>query len=115
VTKTHFVSPHRPDTPACRLSKGRTTDNPFQVTCSLCKGTTRWFEALANAQAAKKAAFEAQVPTQHSDFMGRPIMCSCGNDTFRYQGRSCMGHYEDYVCSNCGAINSRLTETGMSF
>lgn len=44
------------------------------------------------------------------------MLCSeCKHGYFRIGDRTCYGHYQDYVCANCGHKESRLTEKGMSF
>jgi hypothetical protein len=88
------------------------------TTCLNCKGSRLWLEASAKDAAERAAAFEAQVPRSFNEpwKSGVPMVCKgCGGFLFRDAGRSCHGHYQDFTCSDCGHIESRLTETGMSF
>lgn len=101
--------------PAC--GRGKRIDlNVYRVDCGLCKQKAMYIDAHAAAEVEKEAAFLRQVPRT----FGEPwreglITCQNGHTLFRYAGRSCHGHYDEYVCSECGDGQSRLTERGMSF
>lgn len=103
---------------ACNRGKV-TTENVRQVTCRLCQATPLFQRAKVTNDLARKAAFDAQEPRQLREPWHRetkPMVCStCGNDTFREGDRTCMGHYASFHCASCGNVESRLTETGMSF
>lgn len=102
---------------ACGRAGRVITDRVNYVTCLNCKATPEFKEAKADLDAQREAAFQAQEPRQ----VGEPwqnglIVCRVdGTDLFRYRGRSCYGHYDDWVCAECGTVASRLTETGMCF
>ena len=106
--------------PACGRGK-RVTFNVRYVDCRLCQGNSEFIEAKANDALARKEAFDAQTPRQFREpwvdnSSQAVITCStCGGTTFRQGERSCMGHYDNFVCASCGDTTSRLTETGMSF
>lgn len=99
----------------------RLAETPSRVTCDLCKAKPAFIEAKARVDAARQAAFEAQVPRTfsepwHQPYGSVPMVCKgCGGDQFRHGDRTCMGHYDNFHCAACGHIESRLTETGMSF
>ena len=107
-TKTHL-------TIGCGRGKNTTTD-VYRVTCLSCQGTEAYAAAKEVADAEREARFLAQTPRQvREPWREGIITCrECGGDLFRYKGRTCYGHYEDYQCV-CGHVESRLTETGMSF
>lgn len=109
MTKTHFTN-------GCGRGQS-TTDDVRRVTCLFCNTSEPFLSAKAAADAAKREAFQAQVPQQFREpwNTGNIVCKSCGNDRFRMGDRTCYGHYENYVCSACGGTESRLTETGMSF
>jgi hypothetical protein len=112
--KTHFgTGPYS----ACKRGTGRRiTENVHQVTCLLCTQTDLFIRAKTTADIARKEAFDAQVPRECSAQFGGPVKCSeCSGVLFRIGDRSCYGHYENYHCAGCGHVESRLTETGMSF
>ncbi len=113
--KTHFA-------PALGMSADcgrgqRTTDQTAAVDCLSCISRNAFQEAHQKFVLAKEAAFQAQVPaTVPEPWREGTIVCNtCDGFLFRYRGRSCMGHYDDWVCSDCGHTTSRLTETGMCF
>ena len=107
--KMHFVK-------GC--GRGDTTTNPYMVTCGLCQVKGDYIKAKEEADAVRKALFESQVPrTFMEPWNGKGnITCrDCGEDKFRHGDRTCYGHYDNFHCANCGHVESRLTETGMSF
>lgn len=96
----------------------RTHQSVTQVTCGLCAKKDAYIEAMAKAQADKMERFLAQEPTTVREPWERDkaMACSdCGSLLFRHADRTCYGHYDNWVCANCGHNESRLTETGMSF
>lgn len=116
MLKTHYE--HGPHGTACGRASTHTTTNVYRVTCLSCKSRDQFLVSLKIADDARKAAFEAQVPRQFDEPWHRDqkIICkSCGGDTFRHGGRTCYGHYDNWHCANCDNVESRLTETGMSF
>lgn len=118
TTKTHYATSNVATSVCGRGKRLVTGALVSQVTCLNCKDTPEYQEARAAAEAARRAAFDAQTPTTVREPWGQrgEMVCSeCGHNLFRYQGRSCYGHYEDHVCANCGHVESRLTETGMCF
>lgn len=113
--KTHFMTKAGR---ACHLkSVGRNTDNTFAVDCGFCMKKPAFKVAEDAALIAKQEAFDAQEPTAVHEPWGEGMMScrSCGHMKFRETDRSCYGHYSNHVCANCGNVESRLTETGMSF
>lgn len=118
MLKTHYLANGRIACNRVARSTGaaRAVDNVFAVNCGLCRNNQDFKDAVEVALAAKQAAFEAQTPKPATHLLGHALIClMCDGTLFRYQGRSCMGHYDDYVCANCGTVNSTLTETGMCF
>jgi len=115
--KTHFAT----ETGAACGREARSrciTANVWVVSCLKCQQTPEFTQAQDAALAASKAAFDAQEPRSYSEpwmSTGNIACPDCGGEQFRYKGRSCHGHYDDYVCAHCGTTTSRLTETGMSF
>jgi hypothetical protein len=95
------------------------TPKVYRVTCLNCKTTPEFFDAKAEQDAARKAAFEAQEPRQYIEPWRSntvAMVCSeCSGQLFREGDRTCYGHYANYHCAACGHVESRLTETGMSF
>lgn len=95
----------------------RVDTDVYRVDCLKCQGLSEYRLVKEKADAAKHEAFMAQVPR----IMGEPwkdgqILCSkCNHDLFRVGDRTCYGHYANFHCANCGHVESRLTETGMSF
>ncbi len=104
---------------ACRFKAKRWTALVSRVDCLRCQKTPEFIEVKAAADKVKQEAFDAQEPRIIREPWHQEVVymvCkACGHNLFRYRGRSCMGHYEDHVCSRCGNVESRLTETGMSF
>lgn len=113
--KRHYsVGPHGN---ACGRASALNTTNVYNVTCLLCQANDQFLAGKRIADDAKDEAFKAQAPRTYAEpWTKGNITCrECGSDQFRYQGRSCYGHYDDHVCANCGHTESRLTETGMCF
>lgn len=118
--RTHFaVKPPMDATAVAACGRGKRIDsNVYRVDCLNCQKQDAYILAKDEADSARHAAFMAQEPRQlmepwdHS----KAMRCrECGNGTFRIGDRTCYGHYQDYVCAECGHKESRLTETGMSF
>lgn len=101
----------------CGRVKGLMTDQINRVTCLNCKNQPEYIEAAAAATARETESFLAQEPRQFSEpWKDGTITCDvCLGTLFREGNRTCYGHYANYVCAGCGATQSRLTETGMSF
>jgi hypothetical protein len=115
MIKTHFAAS---DTSGSDCGRGTVTNtDPYRVTCGHCKNRPAHDTALHAAAVARKAAFEAQVPrTYREPWRDGNITCrECEGDLFRSGDRTCYGHYDNFHCANCGHVESRLTETGMSF
>lgn len=95
----------------------RSSRNVFDVDCQLCQNTDRYRVALVIAKERKEAAFQAQTPREvREPWREGVITCrECQGTQFRERDRTCYGHYANYQCSNCEHVESRLTETGMSF
>lgn len=97
----------------------RVDSNVYNVDCLACQKRDAYILAKDEADSKRHAAFMAQEPRQfmepwHTE--KKAMRCrNCGNGTFRMGDRTCYGHYQDYVCAECGHKESRLTETGMSF
>lgn len=92
------------------------SDNTFRTTCLRCASQPEFIDAQAKAAAAKMEAFLAQPPREFREpWRDGTITCDCGSTMFREADRTCYGHYANYTCAECGANQSRLTETGMSF
>lgn len=110
--KTHFIN-------GC--GRERKVAAVSQVTCLVCQATPQFIETKANTDAARQAAFEAQVPRTfsepwHQPYGKVPLTCkNCAGRLFRQGDRTCYGHYDNFHCASCGHVESRLTETGMSF
>ena len=116
--KTHFAVPVAFSTEVvASCGRGKRLDsNVYRVDCELCKNRDAYILAKEEADRKKHDAFIAQTPRQFGEpWKDGIIVCQNGHDLFRYRGRSCYGHYDDFVCSECGDVQSRLTETGMSF
>lgn len=113
MPKTHLATN---GVSAC-LRGTRTTTNVRQVDCRICQGTQVFMDLKAFDDAQREAAFEAQTPRKVAEpWKEGGMVCSgCGWTFFREADRSCYGHYANYVCAQCGHVESRLTETGMSF
>lgn len=115
MTKTHYsVGPHGN---ACGRASARTTTNVYAVTCLLCQGNSQFVAGKKIADDARKAALAAQVPHGvREPWREGDIACrQCGGELFRNLDRTCYGHYDNWACAACGHVESRLTETGMSF
>lgn len=97
----------------------RTTDNVNQVTCGRCVKQPVFKQAQGEALAKEAETFLAQEPRPVQEpWRDGTMLCSeCGGTLFRIGNRTCHGHYQDYHCANpaCSHVESRLTETGMSF
>lgn len=112
--KTHYTPGG--GTTACG-HKGRVSGNVFAVDCRLCARKLVFIEAQAKAAAEKMERFLAQEPVAVKEPWkdGHMTCKECGHDKFRHADRTCYGHYDNWTCAKCGANESRLTETGMSF
>jgi predicted RNA-binding Zn-ribbon protein involved in translation (DUF1610 family) len=114
--KTHFAV--SPVSTACGRGK-RTSSNVQRVDCSNCQRQPAFRTAQAEQEAARVQAFMAQAPRRFIEpwqSASVTMTCkSCGGQEFREGDRTCYGHYANYHCANCGGVESRLTETGMSF
>ena len=100
------------------------TSNTFDVTCGSCILRNQFQEDHQKAVIAKEAAFMATTPRQFAEpWNDGIIVCRgkveggypCDSTLFRQADRTCYGHYDNFKCSECGHVESRLTETGMSF
>lgn len=116
MSKVHFQAEGARGT-SCGREAWRTSTVPGAVTCRNCQKTPEFVIAKAQADAKAEEAFWEQAPrTIKEPFSARNLICpACGDEFFRYKGRSCYGHYDVYVCANCNREVERLTETGMSF
>lgn len=113
--KTHLaIGPHGN---ACGRVGNKYTTNVYSVTCLSCQNNHQFIEAKRIADEAKQQRFNEQIPRVVSEpWRDGNIECrECGHEYFRMADRTCYGHYDNYVCANCGHTESRLTETGMSF
>ena len=115
--KTHYE--HGPHGTACGRASSKTTTNTLSVDCQSCIIRNSFQEAHQRAVLAKERAFLAQTPIRINEPWGEGkaiVVCSqCKGDLFRIGDRTCYGHYDNYHCAKCGNVESRLTETGMSF
>lgn len=102
---------------ACGRAAKFTSEHVNRVTCLNCKNQPEYINAAAEATARETEAFLAQEPRVFTEpWKPGTITCStCLGTLFREGNRTCYGHYANYVCANCGGVESRLTETGMSF
>jgi hypothetical protein len=102
---------------ACGRQGKVITDRVGKVTCLNCQKSPEFIEAKAEVDAQLHAAFLAQTPREYREPWGEGVIrCSeCGGQEFRMGNRTCYGHYQNYHCGACGHVESRLTETGMSF
>ena len=115
MVKTHYATGADSDVSVCGRGK-RLSSNTRYVDCGLCQNKSEFIKARDEAAAQREAEFQAQTPRAFGEpWRDGNITCKCGSQLFRYRGRSCHGHYDDFVCSMCGETTSRLTETGMSF
>lgn len=113
--KTHYE--HGPHGTACGRASTMTTTDVYRVTCLVCQSRDQFLAAKKVADEVRRTAFEAQVPRNFSEpWREGIIICrSCGSENFRQGERTCYGHYDNFHCSNCGHVESRLTETGRAF
>lgn len=115
--KTHYTPDNSNET-ACGRESKRVTTNTFEVDCRSCIIRNSFQQAHHLAGIEKEKRFLAQPgrtimePWRHGEFMSCK---SCGGNYFRTGDRTCYGHYDNFHCINCGNVESRLTETGMSF
>jgi hypothetical protein len=93
--------------------------NTFEVTCLVCISRNAFKAAHHKAVEAKHAAFLAIPPREMFEPWHEgnvPMVCSNdGGVLFRIGDRTCYGHYQNFHCASCGHVESRLTETGMSY
>lgn len=120
MRKTHFsVDPANSTQVACGREVNDHGQTPFteRVTCGTCKQRTSFKRQKVKDDKAKHERFLAQSPREVAEPWreGNVHCTNCGNMLFRIGDRTCYGHYENYHCSSCGHVESRLTETGMSF
>lgn len=119
MRKTHFsIDPANSLAVACGRTVNDHGQTPFtaRVTCGTCKSRKAFKEQEVKDKAAAHERFMAQEPREFGErWRDGLITCQNGHTLFRYAGRSCYGHYDEYVCAECGDGQSRLTETGMSF
>lgn len=117
MTKTHYE--HGPHGNACGRASSKSTPNVNRVDCLACKKSDQFIAAKEEWDKRRHEAFMATEPRTFGEPWGKygeVIVCkSCGGNTFRMGDRTCYGHYDNFHCSNCDNIESRLTETGMSF
>lgn len=113
--KTHYE--HGPHGTACGRASSKTTTNVYRVDCGVCQKRDPFVAAKKVADDARHEAFMAQEPRRITEPWkeGHIICRNCDGDLFRIGDRTCYGHYNNFHCANCGNIESRLTETGMSF
>jgi hypothetical protein len=113
MSKTHLTT--GTDIACHRFVNTRTrkTDDYRRVSCLDCRKTDEFTENAVEAAVREAEAFANQTPKRVARPFGSDfITCSdCGNDTFRYAGRSL--DYHNHVCAKCGKSTSTLTETGM--
>lgn len=95
----------------------RITDAVQRVDCLNCKKQDSYILAKDESDAYNHSAFMAQVPREFKEpWNDGNVKCrNCGCVLFREGDRTCYGHYQNFHCSFCGHVESRLTETGMSF
>lgn len=116
MAKTHYA--HGPHGNACKRASAKSTTNVHRVDCLACQKSDQFIAAKAEADAQRHEKFMAQIPRNFMEpwQAGKFLLCSsCGNGFFRIGDRTCCGHYDNFHCSKCGHIESRLTERGMSF
>jgi hypothetical protein len=114
ATKTHYA--HGPHGNACKRASAKGTTNVYRVDCLACQKSDQFTAAKVEADAKRHETFMAQEPREFGEpWKDGIITCMMGHTLFRYAGRSCYGHYDEYVCAECGDAQSRLTEAGMSF
>lgn len=114
--KRHYVTERGN---ACGRQGGWTTERAGDVTCLNCQKRPEYITAENERQTQKKAAFDAQEPRMVREPWHQEVVymvCrDCGHNLFRNGDRTCYGHFQSYHCARCGNVESRLTETGMSF
>lgn len=118
--KTHFyVRDNQPVCGRCVTNGTRISPQVHRVTCLNCKNSPEFSTAKAENDAARQAAFMAQEPRKYIEPWHTKtvaMVCkNCSGELFREGDRTCYGHYANYHCAACGHVESRLTETGMSF
>lgn len=114
--KIHYE--HGPHGNACGRTGQRSSTSIYAVTCLNCQKSGQFIEAKKVAERVKHERFMSQEPHEVREPWrdGLPMVCSgCGDVLFRDMDRSCFGHYDNWQCANCQHVESRLTETGMSF
>lgn len=112
--KTHFE--HGPHGNACRRASSKSTTNVYRVDCLACQKSDQFIEAKKVADAARHKKFMAQEPREYNEPWRDGVMtCPNGHTKFRIGDRTCYGHYDNFHCSECDEVVSRLTERGMSF
>lgn len=113
--KTHFRFNGEAE---CGIDSKRLTNLANEVNCKKCMKKKAFKYAIAEYEAQHMRNFMAQPgrtimePWKHGEFMS---CSSCGGNYFRTGDRTCYGHYDNFHCIKCGHVESRLTETGMSF
>lgn len=120
MKKTHFsVDPANSLDVACGRNVNDFGQTPFveRVTCQSCKGKGEYNRALRDHLLLKEQRFLAQAPREYREpWNDGNIACrECSGVLFRIGDRTCYGHYENYHCDECGHVESRMTERGMSF
>jgi hypothetical protein len=116
--KTHFavkVAFSTEVVASCGRGK-RLSENPFDVTCELCKSRDAHILALDEAKSERERKFWLQEPrTVRNPWTGDDLTCSaCGGNLFRSRGRDLFTYW--YQCANvsCEKKQGYPTETGMS-
>lgn len=93
-------------------ARTRRTDDYRRVTCLDCRNTEAFVDNAADAAVKAAEAFANQEPHRIKPQFGPDLLvCSCGSDLFRENGRTL--DYYHYVCAACGKTATTLTETGM--
>lgn len=117
--RTHFsVKQPFSTESAAACGRGRRMDtNVYRVDCLNCQKQDAYILAKDEADSERHKRFMAQEPRAIPEpWRDGHITCrNCGAQNHRVGDRTCYGHYQDYVCADCGHKESRLTETGMSF
>lgn len=118
--KRHLSTGRHTKTACNRVVAANTwhTESPASVTCLACQNSGAYQALKAEQDAARLVAFMAQTPRHFGEpwKTGETITCkTCGGKEFRNGDRTCHGHYDNFHCAECGNVESRLTETGMSF
>lgn len=112
--KTHFRFNGEAE---CGIDSKRLTNLANEVDCQKCMKKKAFKYAISEYEAKRERQFNEQIPrVMREPWWDGYIECrSCGGKYFRQGDRTCYGHYDNYVCSNCGHVESRLTEIGMAF